>query len=423
MIRILSLILSFLLCAPLGAQQPTLTDADSLLAVRRDSIDRLAAAEDFITVSLLTATPGSEPYSIYGHSALRLQSPSNGLDITYTFTMDFNYGGMLAFLRGRGMAGFVYATTQEIIDIYRQEGRGVREVQLNLPPRAEQALWRNLDTELIQRRMRVYNYLSNNCASMTELAVQGALTSEHIVYNDLDSLLHYKAGDARASVVRLAEQQFPWYQALWNITAGEFEDNPADKFYARLMPANLEAAWLHAEIEDSLGQRRPMTVGRPHMLLEPSVVQKPFPVTPIHVGSALLVLAVLATLCQVGGRLRRLVAAVDGVLVAIHLVVALWFCYLALFSGLVATTWNWLYVVFNPLYEVLWLFLRRRPSLRRLHLLAAIACFGLLACSAWVPALQYGRYLVLLLAAFIVRLATSYYLLVRSGDAAPSHSR
>ena len=60
-------ILSFFLLLPSAGQAP-------------------ANSNDSIRLSLLTCAPGEEIYSLFGHTAIRYENPSQGIDVV------FNYG-------------------------------------------------------------------------------------------------------------------------------------------------------------------------------------------------------------------------------------------------------------------------------------------------------------------------------------------
>ena len=45
-----------------------------------------ANSNDSIRLSLLTCAPGEEIYSLFGHTAIRYENPSQGIDVV------FNYG-------------------------------------------------------------------------------------------------------------------------------------------------------------------------------------------------------------------------------------------------------------------------------------------------------------------------------------------
>ena len=51
----------------------------------------LRAQTDSLQVSLLTCAPGTEVYQLYGHTALRMQDASKGVDVVFNYgVFDFN---------------------------------------------------------------------------------------------------------------------------------------------------------------------------------------------------------------------------------------------------------------------------------------------------------------------------------------------
>ena len=54
-------------------------------------------------ISLITAEPGKELYTSFGHSAIRVYDPATGLDLVYNYgTFDFDAPGFYPnFLRGK----------------------------------------------------------------------------------------------------------------------------------------------------------------------------------------------------------------------------------------------------------------------------------------------------------------------------------
>lgn len=64
---------------------------------------RQTAADD-ITISLLTCSPGSQVWSLYGHTAIRFQDPAHDVDLA------INYG-MFNFNQKNFIARFVFGIT------------------------------------------------------------------------------------------------------------------------------------------------------------------------------------------------------------------------------------------------------------------------------------------------------------------------
>ncbi len=374
---------------------------DSLVIAKRDSINRLAQDPDFIKVSLLTASPGKALYSIHGHSFLRLQSPSNNLDIAYTFEINNTFGNVLRYIHGTSEGGFVFSPIENIIEQYRSEGRGVVEQQLNLSPHQEQELWKYLDNELLHRNLYRCDHFCNSCTQMAENAIQSVMGDEQIVYKLSEEIRCYMPDNERQILVGLLED-FPWHWFFWNITIGEI-DNKEDIFFGRIAPRPLATAWQNASIRDKDGNLRPMTSGEPHELLAATLDNSPFPITPLAVSVGLLLITVLSIWTDLKRKFSWLGKSIDTVLVAIHAVISLWVTYLLFFSSMSATSWNWLFVVFNPAFELCRLLLRRKAAMRYVYATTALVALGMCLCYPLLPQLQASPALAALMLAFSAR--------------------
>jgi hypothetical protein len=392
-------IILMIFCAHSWAQDnSTVADADS--------IDKVAEDPDFITVSLMWATPGKEIYSLIGHSLLRLQCPSNNFDIAYSFAMDVTPGDIFLFIQGKAMSGYIYTSTQDKIDEYRSEGREVNEVKLNLTPKQKQNLWRFLDIELQKGPDYHYDYLHTQCASMTIFAIESILDGETIVYKDLPEEVRHEYGSHRIVLKNLCKNS-PWQFLFWDLTLGTHGDNNKD-FNGRLAPEILWHAWQHASIKDKDGNLRPMTLGKPHVLAAKTCDDGPFPITPWMAFGALLLIVAISVYTDFKGKTPWLGRTMDIILMTGHTVTALWITYLVVFSQLIATNWNWMILVFNPLPLLLWLCGRKKKWMHWCYL--AFACVPLLyiILTPVIPQMLCSPSLCLVMAAFSLRAITDF---------------
>lgn len=132
----------------------------------------------FLTISLLTCSPGEPLYSHYGHTAIRVQDPEHDLDIV------FNYG-LFSFETEHFYWKFVKGETYYQLGIqegryveeeYREEERTIYTQELNLTPeqqdRIMSALWNNY---LPSNRTYLYNFVFDNCATRPYLLIKNAL--------------------------------------------------------------------------------------------------------------------------------------------------------------------------------------------------------------------------------------------------------
>lgn len=91
---------------------------------------------DSVEISLLTCSPGNEVWSLYGHSAIRIQDKSNGEDVAVNYGLfDYNQKNfIIRFIFGLtdysvGIAPFPMFLTE-----YARQGRTVVQQRLNLSP-------------------------------------------------------------------------------------------------------------------------------------------------------------------------------------------------------------------------------------------------------------------------------------------------
>lgn len=132
--RLLAFISAFLLYIPFSYSATA--DNDSLIAGSQ--------RDDFVTVSLLLASPGNKVYSVFGHCGLRMQCPSQHLDYVYTFEMENGVAGYAKFFAGQAKAGFAAVPTSQYLSTYAHEGRGITAYTLNLKPHKNKSYGGNL---------------------------------------------------------------------------------------------------------------------------------------------------------------------------------------------------------------------------------------------------------------------------------------
>ncbi len=123
---------------------------------------------DSATVSLFTCTPGTETYSKYGHSAIRIYDPQQEIDWTFNYGV-FNFSDKnfyIKFTKGYTYYQLDLERTDWFIYSSSQIGRTTYEQVLNLTKTEKQAL---LDALLKnyepQNRYYLYNFVFDNCAT------------------------------------------------------------------------------------------------------------------------------------------------------------------------------------------------------------------------------------------------------------------
>jgi len=189
-------------------------------------------------ISVLTCGTGNELYSLFGHTAIRIKDPGNGLDVVYNYGMfDFstpNFG--LKFVKG-DMKYFVAAAAfSDFMIEYDLEKRSVVEQELHLPQEKKQALFDRLNAVLYSdERFYTYKFIDRNCTNMAMDAINRTLGGK---------VLH-KRGDTQTSYRSIIFPYFHhhFYEQLGtSLCFGTKTDQPATTLF---LPTELEYSLAH----------------------------------------------------------------------------------------------------------------------------------------------------------------------------------
>lgn len=192
-----------------------------------------------VQVSLLTCSPGTELYSIFGHSALRIKDSKTGTDIVYNYgTFDFNdpdfyskfvSGKLLYFLSQNDYRDFVYS--------YGLEGRSMAEQFLNLACNQKASLQRFI-FENMQEENRYYRYdfLFDNCTTRLRDIIER--------FQDPSlktATIHQEGSTFREAIhIYLDRGQMPWSKLGIDLLLGAPIDRPMSNREAMFLPELLE---------------------------------------------------------------------------------------------------------------------------------------------------------------------------------------
>lgn len=119
-------------------------------------------------ISVLTFGSGEDLYSKFGHTAIRIQEPSLGIDIVFDYGnfASFEDGFYWKFIQGQlnyTMGGRRYSS---LIEDYKSENRWVREQNLNLSFEEKKQLFGFLETNFLpENRVYSYEFFFDNCAT------------------------------------------------------------------------------------------------------------------------------------------------------------------------------------------------------------------------------------------------------------------
>lgn len=329
----------------------------------------LPDSSNFVTASLLVFSPGEAMYSQVGHVALRMECPVHDLDYCFSFEQETDMGGFVKFFSGKTDAHMMAVPTGQYLASARKDRRRVMQYTLALTTAEEQNLWRILDEDYVAPELRKFNFLQNNCSSVSLYAVEDVVTDETIDFNGWPEPFTMSNGRG----VRFLTRNSAWLQ-FWCIT---FLGSESDAYWAneqRTSPELLPQVLKKASFVGADGARRPMVESERELL--PVAAQfKPTAVTPGVVFGLLLLIVVLITLFQLKGRMKRAGQIVDVLLLTVVTVAGVVLLYTSFVSSLFGTHWNWYLIPCNPLPLLIWIGWHRKKNFYKIYWLYAAVLF------------------------------------------------
>jgi hypothetical protein len=192
------------------------------------------ATADTAEAWLITYGPGHIYWERFGHNAIWLREPAEGLDHTFNFGFfDFEQENfVLHFVRGRMLYFSVGLSAAREFEFYRGQNRTIRAQKLNLSPVQYQRLRDYLLEEIRpENRDYRYDYYLNNCSTRIrdalDLALDGVLGAHS---RALPAELGF-----RDHTRRLTQMQF-WYYLGLQIGLGQPTDRDITRWDEMFIP-------------------------------------------------------------------------------------------------------------------------------------------------------------------------------------------
>jgi hypothetical protein len=119
-------------------------------------------------ISLITGSPGTELYALFGHSAIRVSDPMFGVDYLFNYgTFDFEAPNfMMKFVQRKLNYSLSVGDYPRFVSYYASEGRSVYEQVLDLSQAQKQVLFDFLENNARPKnREYLYDFFFDNCSS------------------------------------------------------------------------------------------------------------------------------------------------------------------------------------------------------------------------------------------------------------------
>lgn len=324
------------------------------------------ADNDSIEISLLTCAPGKEVYSLYGHTAIRYNDKTKGIDIA------INYG-MFSFKTPFFIPRFIFGLTDYEMGIipfdafceeYRYEDRDVIQQVLNLTADEKKEIIKAIETNYLpENRIYRYNYFYDNCTTR----------ARDILLNNINGKIFYSDNQGSypsyRDLIHAFNEEEPWARFGNDLLLGVKADKPTNLKEHQFLPYNLMHDFEKATIKDYNGKSRPLVIAqykvvkcpdnsqsRPLVIAQDKVVKGPdnsiytdsegFPLRPSTCAWIIFCIVLLRTLTEFV--LKKRFMAFDAILMTLNGCVGL-ILFMMFFSKHPTTSTNLQIFLFNPL--------------------------------------------------------------------------
>ena len=298
---------------------------------------------DSIRFSLLTCAPGTEIYSLFGHTAIRYENYTRRIDVV------FNYG-MFSFNTPNFIFRFVAGETDYQLGItpysyfeaeYAMRGSSVYQQVLNLTQSEKERLLTILENNYLpENRIYRYNYFYDNCTTRARDKIEECIEGK-VVYPDSLS------GKSYRSIVHEFTAGSPWDEFGIDLCLGAEADKEINKRQQMFSPFYMKYYASNAYIVDAGGTRRPLILDETKIVdVEPEEVQPGFILSPLMCGALFLALCVVMAWGQ--WKTQRIWWGWDIVLYGLQGLAGCIIAFLFFFSVHPTVGSNWLLILFNP---------------------------------------------------------------------------
>ncbi|MDO4165080.1 MAG: DUF4105 domain-containing protein [Bacteroides sp.] len=308
------------------------------------------AGGDSIRISLLTCSAGEEIYSLFGHTAIRCENLTRGIDLVFNYGV-FDFGApnfILRFALGETDYRLGILPYKRFARDYHYDGRDVWQQTLNLRQEEKERLMELLDENYKpENRVYRYNFFYDNCATrprdMVEKAIDGTLQYA-------DDMEDTHTGITFRDVLHRYSEGHAWSRFGMDLCMGSKADVPISRRTLMFVPFYVQECFGRAEVVDKAGNARPLVAAERKIVsaAQPTDPQRSDGISPMQCTLLLLVLVAGAT--AYGIRRGKSLWGIDVVIFVAAGVAGCILAFLALFSQHPAVSPNYLLFVLHPLH-------------------------------------------------------------------------
>lgn len=306
-------------------------------------------AED-IVVSVITCSPGQEVYSLYGHTAIRVQDRRNGTDHVFNYgVFDFNTDYFVwKFILGHTDYICMASPWEYFTREYERRGSSVVAQRLNLTDseakKIADYLYRNISPE---NRTYRYNFLKNNCTTRVMDCIDSCIDGT-LVYAWKDTLLTYR------NILHEYTKDYPWIQDGNDLLLGADVDTVLSHRATCFIPDYYMNALSGAVVRNDFQDTRQLVASTDTLVRANHTVrhtENGFPLEPWKTGWLCFAISLIILLIE--HYTRKMMWLLDAILMLSHGIAGCLILFMFCFSEHPAVDSNWLVGVLNPLPLIL----------------------------------------------------------------------
>ncbi|NDW09077.1 DUF4105 domain-containing protein [Dysgonomonas sp. 520] len=310
------------------------------------------AISDSTQISILTSYPyDAEMYTVYGHTALRVNDMKNDRDIVFNYGLfDFNAPNF-AYRFAKGETDYMVGAIpfEYYLEEYEKRGKPVVEQVINLTQSEKEKIWQALVINCMpENREYRYNYLFDNCATrirdIIEKYVEGNITytptGKEQLFRDL---LHEH------------NSLLPWSAFGIDLILGSGLDRTATDREKMFLPIYLMRAYSGATIENG-NETRKLVSSESIIINEHNSSSSHIIQYPLIAGCVLLLFTICVLYACIRSKLTIFYKIYTFLLFFVAGIAGCVIFFLMFFSEHPATNPNWNIIWLNPLQLIFSLF-------------------------------------------------------------------
>ena len=288
-----------------------------------------------IRAYLVTCAPGTETYSIYGHSALRIVNMYNGSDLVYNWgVFDFSTPHFaLKFAKGRLDYMVDDTSLQSFLEEYVYEKRSVYEQKVNLEPEEIQKLLALLEENLKPENIKYrYDFFYDDCSTRIRDLLEKTLGSK-LLYPPEER----KGQPTFREKVGKYQKSYPWLDLGINLIMGHPGEKKTTFRDNMFLPLDLQGCLSQALVNRN-GRMIPL-LQNPEVLLQfdPPATKSRFYTIPVFLFTLMLVLIIILLSLN---RKRKFNRILDLLLFTVFSALSLLMIFFNFFTDHIEMKWN-----------------------------------------------------------------------------------